>query len=506
MQPSAANATLIATLTAPPSTPLLDELADVAVLEMRADLLGDVAAETLRGSFSGRLLYTLRSEAEGGAFAGSIAERHRRLAAAARSYDLVDLEAERDLANPELLAAVAPAQRILSWHGGPTPLAELKARFEAMARTPAFLYKLVPAARRAGEELAPLLLLHGLQRPDVAAFATGAIGAWTRLVAPRFGAPVIYAACGSRPGAPGQIPLSRLRADFGLPELRPVTTLFGLAGNPVDHSLSPRLHNTAYRALGLPYLYLPFHVDHFADFWLEVVEGGAFDALGLPLRGLSVTAPHKEAALAVAGAESPLAGRIGAANTLIWNQGVWEAESTDPDGVVLPLRERGLDPQGKRAAVIGTGGGGRSAAVGLARAGAQVTLTNRGTERGERAGADLKLPFVPLAEFSPAGYDVLVNATSLGRSEDDALPFDPAALPPGAAVVDMIYAAGRSEPTRLLAAAAARGAVAIDGREVLLSQALGQFRLMTGAEMPRAGAREVLGLAPAAGTAAGEGR
>ena len=487
------RATLVATLTTAPAEGDLEALAGMDVLEVRADLLGDLDPAPLRARFAGRLLYTLRSRAEGGAFDGSPDRRRRRLLDAAEQFDLVDLEAERDLA-PDLLAAVPPEQRILSWHGPSAGLAALQARFERLAEVPARLYKLVPAAAQAGEELAPLLLLHGLRRRDVAAFASGAAGAWTRLLAPRLGAPVVYGAAGAVPGAPGQIPLRRLCSDFGLPDLPPVTTLFGLVGNPVFHSLSPRLHNGAYRELGIPALYVPFHVASFGDFWLEVVESGVLDGLGFGVRGLSVTAPYKEAALAVAGAESPLAGRIGAANTLVWNQGVWEAESTDPEGVVLPLTERGLDPRGMRAAVVGTGGGGRSAAVGLAAAGAQVTLANRGSERGERAAADLELPYVPLADFDPAAYDLLINATALGRRPSDPLPFDVEAVRPGAVVVDLVYEAEKPGPTPLLAAAEARGAIGVDGREVLLSQGLGQFRMMTGWDLPAPIARRLLGL------------
>ena len=308
---------------------------------------------------------------------------------------------------------------------------------------------------------------------------------------------MVYGALGEVPGAPGQISIARLRGDYGLPELPPIEALFGIVGNPVTHSLSPRIHNTAYRTLGIPAVYLPFHTDSFGDFWLEVVENAGLEAIGLPIRGLSVTAPSKESTLAVAGAESPIVSLIGAANTLVWNQGVWEAEATDPDGVVLPLRDRGIDITHLEAAVVGAGGAGRSAAAGLDRAGANVTLFNRDLGRG-RSSAEylssrsLKVPFRPLPELDPSAFDLLVNATSLGRGEDDPLPFEVDRLRPGAVVIDLVYLKDR--PTRLLAEAAARGAVAIDGREVLIDQARGQFRLMTGRDLPLDLARRAAGL------------
>ncbi|MFL6198725.1 MAG: type I 3-dehydroquinate dehydratase [Thermoanaerobaculia bacterium] len=489
MERPEAKATLIATLTAPPSREL-DGLADADWLEVRADLLGDLDPAPVRRIFAGRLLYTLRSRAEGGAFEGSPERRKRRLLDAARRYDYVDLEMARDLA-PEVLKAIPPERRVVSWHGPATPLPGLQGIFRRMAGVDAALYKLVPAATQPGEELPPLLFLKGLERRDVTAFSTGLGGAWTRLVAPRLGAPVVYGAAGEVLGAPGQLTIRQLVRDFGLPALPLVSVLFGIVGNPVSHSLSPRIHNAAYRELGVPALYLPFHTESFGEFWLEVVESGMLEELGLPIRGLSVTAPYKEAALAVAGAESPRAGLIGAANTLVWNQEVWEAEATDPDGIVLPLRERGIAIQGRTAAVIGTGGAGRSAAAGLATAGARVMLVNRGAERGLQASSLLGLPFVPLSELDPSAFDILVNATSLGRGDGEALPFPVNGLRTGAVVIDMVYGDG---PTPLLREAAARGAVTVDGREVLLGQAVGQFRMMTGRDLPRELVRRIVGL------------
>jgi len=504
----AGPASLVATLTGPLTAELAAGLAGVEWLEVRADLVGDVDPEALRQLFPGKLLYTLRSRAEGGGFEGSPDRRKRRLLEAAARYDRIDLEVARDLA-PELLDAVPPAWRLISWHGPPADLEALEGWFARMAAVDAALYKLVPAAAQSGEELPPLALLHKLARRDVVAFASGPTGVWTRLVAPRLGAPVVYGAAGELPGAagaPGQPSIRTLREDYGLPALPPVAALFGVVGNPVAHSLSPRLHNGAYRELGIPALYLPFHAESFGDFWLEVVEEGILETLGLPLRGLSITAPYKAAALAVAGAESPLAGLIGAANTLVLSHGVWEAESTDPDGIVEPLRQRRIEVAGRRAAVLGAGGGGRSAAVGLAGAGAHVTLFNRTPERAEKAAADLGLPHRPLSALHPADYDILVNATPLGRAPDppadsrgdnrgdaEPLPFAVAALRPGAVVIDLVYRQDGTA-TPLLAAAAAQGALAIDGREVLLGQARGQFRLMTGKELPVQLARRLLGL------------
>lgn len=490
------TAELIVTLTRWPEPEELRALpAGVRWLEVRADLLGDRAPDELarlRAATGAGLLYTLRSRAEGGQGDDDPGARAERLIAAAGHYERLDLEGDRD-GGDDVLAAIPAERRIVSWHGPALAVEELGARLRRLRRMPAGLYKLVPAAGKPGEERAPLELLHAERAKDVTAFASGPSGTWTRPLAPRLGAPVVYGALpGATPGAPGQLSIDRLVADFGLPELPPLEAVFGVVGNPVASSLSPRLHNRAYRALGLPFLFLPFHTEHFGDFWLELIESEALAALGWPLRGLAVTAPYKDVALAVSGAASPRAGAIGAANTLIWNQGVWEAESTDPEGVLEPLRRRGVGLEGARVAVVGSGGAGRSAVVGLEAAGAQVSLVNRDEERGRHAAHELRVPFMPLASFDPGPFAVVVQATSLGRGPADPLPFDPAGLAAGAVVVDLVYG---EEPTPLLRAAAARGVATIDGREVLLEQAAEQFRRMTGQLLPRAEARMALGLA-----------
>lgn len=494
MQPGSDRATLIASLVAAPSQhggELAAVPREAGWIEVRADRTGDLPAAWLREHAGGRrLLYTLRSAAEGGESESSAGRRRERLTAAvAGGYDLVDLEGERDLSE-ELLAAVPPDRRLISWHGGAVGLAGLRRRFERFAEVPARLYKLVPAAAQPGEELAPLALSHSLRRTDVLAFASGEAGVWTRLIAPRVGAPVVYGSAGEDPAAPGQPSVAALCGDYGLPALPPLERLFGIVGRPVSGSLSPRLHNGVYRELGIPALYLPFHAAVFAEFWLEVVEGTTLPVLGVPLAGLSVTTPFKEVALAVAGAPSPRAQAIGSANTLVLSDGVWEAETTDPEGVTGPLLERGLELAGRRAVVVGAGGAGRAAAFGLLRAGASVVLSNRSAERGRRAAADLKLSYVPLAELDPGAFELVVNATPVGEGGAAAVAVD--ALAPAAVVVDMAYR--RGEATPLVAEARRRGHTAVDGREVLLAQALAQFRMMTGREIPAELGRRLLDL------------
>ena len=482
------KATLVATLLDEPSS-REEELAalpnTVEWLEVRADLIGDPDVEWLRRRFRGGLIYTLRSHAEGGRAGDLPSDRTGRLLAAANHYDLINLEGDRDL-SPELLARIPSERRMITWHGPAIGTEPLKSKFAKFAEVEARYYKLAPAAARSGDEIAPLSLLRFLSRSDTVAYATGPIGLWSRLASLALGSPLVFGAVGSPAEEPS---INRMIADYGLPNMMPFKEIYGIAGNPVSHSLSPRLHNAGYRTLGRAALFVAFHVESFSDFWDHMLAGSAMHSLGMPIMGLTVASPHKEAALAAATKVSSIASGAGSANLLVRDNGYWRADTTDPDIVFMSSRERGVDVKQRRAAVIGCGGAGRAIAAALDQSGAQVTLVNRGQERGSFAAQLLGLPYVPLLNFDAEGYHVVVNATPVGR-DDDASPFKLETLADEAVVIDLVYG---SRPTPLVSNSVGLGRTVIDGRDVLLTQVRRQFQIMTGREMSAGLARETLG-------------
>ena len=491
-----AEAILVATLTSPPSAEGEELFAlgnSARWLEVRADLTGDIDADWLRSRFPGRLLYSLRSRSEGGTFEDTGMRRRDRLLKASRHYDIIELECDRDLSSG-VLAEIPAEKRLISWHGAASDFKSLKAKFDQVSMVEAPVYKLIPGAVGTGDELAPLRLLKSLGRTDVVAFASGQTGFWTRLVAPHLGAPIVFGSTEKNRSNKKKDPFSQkedsfhqgepsifqLMEDYGLPSLVPFETIYGIVGSPISHSLSPRLHNEAYRALGRAAIFVPFQTDSFAAYWQNVAGSGALDAMGLSLKGLTVVSPHKEAALGMAGASSPIVERAASTNIFIRKNGIWKADTTDPEGVLMTLGERGVKVAGKKVAVIGCGGSGRAIAAALDQAGASVILVNRGMKRGHFAIGLLKLPFVQLSDFSAEGLSIVVNATPVGR-DDGELPFRVEGLSQDAVVVDLVYG---SAPTPLIEKAKAQGRTVIDGREVLLTQVRRQFRLMTGEEMP----------------------
>ena len=485
------DAIVVASMSAAPShsgSQLRGLARDADWLHVRAELCGDLDPDWLHGHFRGQLLYSLaRRDAAAELYCSDDARRER-LRWAARCFDLVELEAPHDL-TPDVLDHIPPAKRLVAWRGVADDVDVLGGQFEQMAAVEARVYKLVCMARRPADELVPLAFLASLGRDDTLAYAEGATGFWSRLIAPHLGCPMIFARLGDEP-SPADVPsVAQLVRDYGLPRLSRPRELFGIVGNPVLQSLSPRLHNAGYRVLGRAALYLPFRAESFGTFWDDVVGDRLFETLGMAFKGFTVASPHKEAAKDMALRSTEIVRRSASCNVVRSVNGAWTSETTDPEGVLDCLRVGGLSVRGKRAAVVGCGGAGRPIAAALAAAGSEVTLVNRGLERGRWAERMLGLPFVPLDEFSVSDVSIVVHATPLGRRETDPLPFEPEGLSRDAVLIDLVYA---PEPTPLASRARARGCRVFDGYDVLLVQAGRQFELMTGSKLPAALARGLL--------------
>ena len=271
------------------------------------------------------------------------------------------------------------------------------------------------------------------------------------------------------PSAAGSIPDQRVK-------LSGSTRVAGVIGDPIRHSLSPVLHNAAFRALQLDWVFLAFHV----------AEGEAPTAVtgarALGIEGLSVTMPHKAAVLGALDRLSPTAERLGAVNTITTRAGLLVGESTDGPGFLDALRQdEGFDPDGRRCLVVGAGGAARAVVLALGQAGAaEIVVANRTASRAEAAVA-LAGPVGRVGRLDEAeSVDLVVNATPLGMG-DGALPVDPGRLGAGQLVVDLVY---HPAVTPLVAAARERGATAVNGLGMLIHQAAHAFRLWTGQDPP----------------------
>jgi shikimate dehydrogenase len=257
--------------------------------------------------------------------------------------------------------------------------------------------------------------------------------------------------------------------------------VFGLVGNPVGHSLSPPMHEAAYDALGMDARYVAFEPDE-GDA-VAAVEGAA----ALNVTGLNVTIPFKRAVMDAVEPDG-LATGVGAVNTIDFSTSPPRGYNTDVAGVRRALTHHDHTIAGRTAVVVGAGGAGRAAAVGLADAGAAVHVANRTVDRAERLASDVAdlgdRPVTAggldtLADRVPAA-DLLVNATSVGMEADET-PVPAAYLHADLTVLDAVYA---PVDTRLLRDAAAAGAATVDGAWMLLFQGVEAFERWTGRDAP----------------------
>jgi shikimate dehydrogenase len=269
------------------------------------------------------------------------------------------------------------------------------------------------------------------------------------------------------------------------------TRVAAVIGDPVRHSLSPVIHNAAFEATGLDWVFVAF----------EVPVGAGAGAVGamrtLGLAGLAVTMPHKSDVARAVDRLTPVAARLGAVNTVAWAGRELVGDSTDGPGFLDALRvDEGFDPAGRRCLVVGAGGAARAVILALAEAGAaEIVVANRTRSRAELAVAVAPDVARLGSPDAAAEADLVVNATPLGMGGDESLPVDPARLGPGQVVVDLVY---HPLVTPLLSAARARGAVAVGGLGMLVHQAAHQFRRWTG-EDPPLGAMSAAALAALAG-------
>jgi shikimate dehydrogenase len=266
------------------------------------------------------------------------------------------------------------------------------------------------------------------------------------------------------------------------------TRVAAVIGDPIRHSRSPAIHNAAFAATGLDWVFVAFEV--------PAGDGGAAvkSVRTLGLGGLSVTMPHKQDAAWVCDELTSEATALGVVNTVVTTErGRLLGASTDGEGFLRSVRERGVDAGACRALVLGAGGAARAIVLALGSVGAEVTVAARRPDAAEsaaglvRGGHTARLP-----DCDVAAYDLVVNATPLGM-QGQAPPIDTSQLHPAQFVVDTVY---HPAETPLLAAARARGVPCTNGLGMLLHQAALAFELWTGVDAPLDAMRAAAEVAP----------
>jgi 3-dehydroquinate dehydratase/shikimate dehydrogenase len=302
----------------------------------------------------------------------------------------------------------------------------------------------------------------------------GDLGLTSRVLCGKYGAPFTYATFSrDREMAPGQIEFEEMRDLYRYDTIDAETRVFGVLGDPIGHSFSPRIHNASFQHEKLNCVYLPFRVP--AECLAETLQ--AFAAIDI--QGYSVTIPHKEAVVGYATYLDEAVKSIGAANTLYRDdRGRWYAANTDYEAALATLKS-GLADRGDgrlaglKALLLGAGGVARAIGLAVSRAGAGLTITNRNKNRGRALAEQLDCQFINWENRGSLFTDVLINCTPVGMyPEMDDTPYPEHWLREGMLVFDTIY---NPENTLLIKQAKARGCVTVSGIEMFLRQAGAQF-------------------------------
>ena len=408
------------------------------------------------------IIATLRRKEAGGRYSGSIAEQLANLRRAADSgCDWCDVEIEtagQILAEQLDELRHSGARLLISFHdfdGTPTELAPVvnqiysaggKAiKIAAQCHSYADSVRVLATARR---------------RKDVVAVPMGESGAAARILALRAGSALAYTRVGESTAA-GQLSVAAMRRTYRADKLDGSTKIFAIIGNPVEHSLSPVVHNAGYAARRINAVYIPARVEDLADF-LE-------SAPALGIAGFSVTIPHKQAILRHLAACDPLASRIGAVNTVVVYRSRLFGYNTDYSGVI-----RALKPYRpfNTALILGAGGAARAAAFALTDAGVAVSICARKPESAHALAKASGARAIARSELKRARFDLIINATPVGM--------DGVASPVRAdelncrIVMDMVY---RPLETSLLRLARKRRIKVISGLEMFLAQAAAQWEI-----------------------------
>ncbi len=435
---------------------------------------------------------TLRRPTDGGRFPGTEPERQiiLRQAIVSGAFDWVDLET--DIANA--IPRFGPVKRIVSYHNLTETPQNLDEIYADMLKQDADILKIAVLAQSPNDVARVLRLQKAAPKPTVA-FCMGDIGQPSRFLSLKYGAPFIYAAFNKERGiAPGLPSMEELKSTYPIRSIDADTKVFGVAGDPVGHSLGPLLHNHMFQRLKVNAVYLPFRVPR-GQFPQAVEEYEE-----IPVHGYSVTIPHKEAAAQLAREKEPNVETTGAANTLVRrDDGKFSAANTDYAAAVDSLKsflaqkaQDGPVTQLSQVSVLllGAGGVARAIAHSLHREGSQITITSRTEDRTQRLAEEVKCKAVDWHARHNVAFDVLINCTPVGMHPNvDEAPVHFSVLRPGVIVFDTIY---NPETTLLIREARSRGCETITGVDMFVRQAARQFELFVGQTPDRATMRSIV--------------
>ncbi len=422
------------------------------------------------------IIGTCRRVASDGKFRGSIASQLDILAkASAAGCQLVDLELQSAIrcSSPQLQKLRSKVALILSHHDF-RGTKNLDKTLEKMTAIPADFYKIVSTATTLSDNVTVMKFLEeNSDKYSLVGLCMGEQGIISRVLGVRAGSVFTFAAVSpDERTAPGQITAQELRSTYRIEQVDAATRVYGVAGDPVAHSLSPAILNAALHRENVNAVYVALHAKTLKDLLTCVRE--------IPIHGLSVTMPYKQAILPHLDNTDSQTTKIGACNTVVRAQdGKLYGFNTDTFGVVRPLEQR-ITLEKAKILVLGAGGAARAAVFGLKERGAEVSILNRSAVSAQKLARQARARTIKRADLKKLAFDVIINATPVGMTNSRESPLNADEIK-AQYLFEMIY---DPPQTQLVKLARERGVEVIPGIEMFVHQAARQFEIWTGKPAP----------------------
>ncbi len=423
------------------------------------------------------VIATCRRVASGGKFKGSIASQLDILSkASAAGCQLVDVELQTALkCKPEQLKKLRTrGALILSYHDF-RATKKLDDTLEKMLAYPADFYKVVSTATTLADNVTMIkFLAREGDKHSLVGMCMGEQGFISRVLNVRAGSVFTFAsAVAGEETASGQVTAQELRNMYRIEQVDAATRVYGVVGDPIAHSLSPTIMNSAFRRENVNAVYLALHAKVLKDLLTCVRE--------VPIHGVSVTMPYKESMMSHLDNTDSHSEKIGACNTVVRAQdGKLYGFNTDASGIVRPLERRLNTLEGAKILVLGAGGAARAAVFGLKERGCEVYILNRTAGPAKKLAHQARARLMKRPDLKKTTFDVIINATPVGMGNTRDTPLQDKEIN-ARYVFDMVYDPAE---TRLLKLAKERGAQIIPGIEMFVHQAARQFEIWTGKPAP----------------------
>ncbi len=465
------------------------------IIELRFDCLNETYLENpenlrsiLRNEYRKPVLSTFRPKEQGGSRDLTRQERQKFWAA---DFNRQFADLEEDIIAESLDWSLE--KRICSFHDFSGSPSDLEKIYDRLAATNADIVKIAVKANDIVDSIPIWKLLeraNGEDKPFIP-IAMGEAGKWTRILGPAHGAFMTYASLdtGSET-APGQISAADMIGVFRVKELDKSTEVYGVIAGDTSYSVSPVLQNAAFKADGRNSVFVPLQVADLDAFFARMVSPETRE-VELNFKGFAVTNPHKQAIMQHLDEIDETASRIGAVNTVKFEDGKFYGYNTDAEGFIRPLKKVYGDMTGARVAVFGAGGAARACIYALRLEGANVTLVARNEEKGRLLAKEFAIAYrEPPSDRKPLSvdFDIIVNTTPLGTAGQSAdLSILTAEQLKGIKLVyDLVY---NPAETLLIRLAKEAGVQTIGGIEMLIAQGAKQFEIWTGSTAPIAAMR-----------------